>query len=156
MQLGGVDRVGLVKGKGGRPVLRQIDLDDRVPENRGAVGLARGRQRLVHGVGDAAGNLLAPRERPPLVHDLFSLLAVEQVRRLVARRVALRKDEEIGAVPAVQLGAHVVPEIGRDLVEVLRLLRGAGHVDNQARELPVRPPEAEEIDGMILAGLDAQ
>jgi hypothetical protein len=47
------------------------------------------------------------------------------------------------SVPATQFLADIVPEIGGDLVQVLRLLGGAGEVDDKARELLLGRPEEE-------------
>ena len=57
-------------------------------------------------------------------------------------------------MPPVEFLAHIVPEVGGDLVQLLRLLRGAGQVDDDAGPLRLGPQKKQQVHGMVFRALD--
>jgi hypothetical protein len=98
--LDGLDRVSLIKRLQGRVRLREVCARHGVPEDKFTLSSGPGHgQRVVHRVRDATRDFLAPREVAPPVHSLFRRLPVNQVRREIARRSALRQYEERRPMP---------------------------------------------------------
>ena len=149
-------RVSLVERLAAVRVLGEVGGGDRVAEDQAGLDVGPGdREHVVDGAGNPPGDVPPPRQAATQFHDLLRRLAVDQVRRLVARRRALREDEDPVAETPVDLLAHLVPEIGRDLVQVLRLLEGQGALHHHAAE-SLGPPEKEQVDGVVLVALDVR
>ena len=74
--------------------------------------------------------------------------------RLVAGGGALRQHEQVRAVAPSEFDARLVPEVGGDAGKVLRHLRWAGQVDDNAGDGAVRVPREEDVHAVVLVSLD--
>ncbi|OPZ86609.1 MAG: hypothetical protein BWY76_00865 [bacterium ADurb.Bin429] len=76
------------------------------------------------------------------------------MRRLVARRRALRQQVHALAKARRQLYPHLVPEVGGEGVFVLGLLRGARQVHHHAGERAIAVEGIEQVDAVVLVAFD--
>ena len=104
---------------------------------------------------DPPGKLLQSRQLPQCPHPFLGVLAIHQVRRLIAGCARPSQHAHVRAIPLAQRLAHGMPEVGVEIAQALDFLRRARHVDRNGDQFSRFIPEEQRPHVVILIALQA-